>query len=187
MGSNIQLDEQHAQYAASLGTVREQAEFALLYNALNEMAHKVIYKVTRGKDEELAWDIATRIALRVNKFEGRSTFSTWAWRIATNSVLMTIRKKRIDRNFEMPLEELLEGDGPQTHSKANEVEAMLRPVSAVLKPKELQFLRTRLEGYTWQELGAKFGMSEGAARVYNHRIIKKIREVLNDGKVGEQI
>jgi RNA polymerase sigma factor (sigma-70 family) len=55
-----------------------------------------INRVTRNwQDAEDAVQEATlRAFLHLNRFEGRSTFSTWFTRIAINSALMSLRKKR---------------------------------------------------------------------------------------------
>jgi RNA polymerase sigma factor (sigma-70 family) len=55
-----------------------------------------INRVTRNwQDAEDAVQEATlRAFLHLNRFEGRSTFSTWLTRIAINSALMSLRKKR---------------------------------------------------------------------------------------------
>src|ERR1700753_3559047 len=55
-----------------------------------------IYRVTKNwQDAEDAVQEATlRAFLQLNRFEGRSTFSTWFTRIAINSALMSLRKKR---------------------------------------------------------------------------------------------
>jgi RNA polymerase sigma factor (sigma-70 family) len=55
-----------------------------------------INRVTRNwQDAEDAVQEATlRAFLQLNRFEGRSTFSTWFTRIAINSALMSLRKKR---------------------------------------------------------------------------------------------
>jgi RNA polymerase sigma factor (sigma-70 family) len=55
-----------------------------------------INRVTRNwQDAEDAVQEATlRAFLHLNRFEGRSTFSTWFTRIAINSALMSLRKRR---------------------------------------------------------------------------------------------
>jgi RNA polymerase sigma factor (sigma-70 family) len=62
-----------------------------------------INRVTRNwQDAEDAVQEATlRAFVHLNRFEGRSTFSTWLTRIAINSALMSLRRKRC---MEQPIE-----------------------------------------------------------------------------------
>src|SRR6202012_5547728 len=62
----------------------------------------LINRVTRNwQDAEDAVQEAHMMAfLHLNRFEGRSAFSTWITRIAMNSALMSLRKKR---SIELPI------------------------------------------------------------------------------------
>jgi RNA polymerase sigma-70 factor, ECF subfamily len=65
------------------------------------------YRVTRNRQdaEDALQEAFLNAFTHMKNFEGRSSFSTWLTRIAINSALMTLRKKR--NSHEIPLD-----DGP---------------------------------------------------------------------------
>lgn len=66
----------------------------------------VIHRITRNREdaEDALQDSFLRAFVHIREFDGRSSFSTWVTRIAINSALMILRKKRT--YSELPL------DGP---------------------------------------------------------------------------
>jgi RNA polymerase sigma-70 factor, ECF subfamily len=67
------------------------------------------YRVTRNRQdaEDALQDALLNAFTHIKNFEGRSSFSTWLTRIAINSALMILRKKR--NCYEVPIDG---GDGP---------------------------------------------------------------------------
>jgi RNA polymerase sigma-70 factor, ECF subfamily len=65
------------------------------------------YRVTRNRQdaEDALQEAFLNAFTHIKNFEGRSSFSTWLTRIAINSALMTLRKKR--NSHEIPID-----DGP---------------------------------------------------------------------------
>jgi len=57
------------------------------------------YRITRNREdaEDAIRDSFLRAFLHIDKFDGKSAFSTWLTRIAINSALMIIRKRRSSR------------------------------------------------------------------------------------------
>jgi RNA polymerase sigma-70 factor (ECF subfamily) len=54
------------------------------------------YRITRNQDdaEDVVQDAWMKTYVHLNTFDGRSKFSTWLTRIAINSALMILRRKR---------------------------------------------------------------------------------------------
>jgi RNA polymerase sigma-70 factor, ECF subfamily len=69
-----------------------------------------LYRITKNWEdaEDALQDSFMKAFLNINKFEGRSNFSSWLTRIAINSALMLLRKRR-SRN-EIPMEIAIDGD-----------------------------------------------------------------------------
>ena len=55
-----------------------------------------MYRITRNQQdaEDALQDTFLKAFVHLNNFDGRSTFSTWLTRIAINTALMILRKKR---------------------------------------------------------------------------------------------
>ena len=72
------------------------------------LAYRTVYRITRNQDdtEDVLQDASLRAFLKIKHFDGRSRFSTWFVRIAINSALMLLRKRKRWNLilFEKPLE-----------------------------------------------------------------------------------
>src|SRR5271168_468969 len=57
---------------------------------------RTIFRITRSEEdaEDGLQELLLKAFLHLKKFDGRSKFSTWLTRIAINSALMIVRKKR---------------------------------------------------------------------------------------------
>jgi RNA polymerase sigma-70 factor (ECF subfamily) len=91
--------------AARAGSSTAFAEIQKLYS---HRLFKRIYSITRNREdaEDALQDTFLRAYLALDSFEGRSQFVSWITRIAINSALMTIRKRRsrAEVSFELPSE-----------------------------------------------------------------------------------
>jgi RNA polymerase sigma-70 factor (ECF subfamily) len=74
----------------------EHLAYVELCRRHREMVFRVALKITRNRDdaEDVLQDSWMRALTHIGSFDGRSTFSTWVTRIAINSALMILRKRR---------------------------------------------------------------------------------------------
>jgi RNA polymerase sigma factor (sigma-70 family) len=79
--------------AAKLG---EHWAFSELWNRHSKKIFNTMYRVTRNRQdaEDALQDAFLKTFLHLKNFNGRSSFSTWLTRIAINSALMILRRKR---------------------------------------------------------------------------------------------
>jgi RNA polymerase sigma factor (sigma-70 family) len=80
----------------SLAKRGEHLAYVELCRRHSAMAFRTISRITRNKEdsEDALQDSLLRAFTHLNTFDGRSAFSTWLTRIAINSALMILRKKR---------------------------------------------------------------------------------------------
>ena len=73
----------------------EQA-YVELYNRHAPMAARVIQRIMHNTEdtEDLLQEACIRAFIHLKSFDGRAAFSTWLTRIAVNSALMMLRKRR---------------------------------------------------------------------------------------------
>jgi RNA polymerase sigma factor (sigma-70 family) len=81
--------------------------FVVLSQRHANRVFQTTYRVTRNRQdaEDALQEAFLNAFTHIKNFEGRSSFSTWLTRIAINSALMTLRKKR--NSHEIPID-----DGP---------------------------------------------------------------------------
>src|SRR5229473_6231813 len=70
--------------------------FAELWTRHSKTAFNMAYRITRNQDdaEDVVQDAWMKAYVHLNTFDGRSKFSTWLTRIAINSALGILRRKR---------------------------------------------------------------------------------------------
>src|ERR1700679_1434950 len=157
---------------------------------------RTIYQITRNwQDAEDALQDATlRAFSHLKDFEGKSTFSTWLTRIAINSALMILRKKR--GCYEIPFDgtddsgdnyECWElrcpAENPESRLARKEREELLR--DAILRLplllREVVELR-QARGYSTREIAQALGISVPAVKSRLSRARVTLRTALLPAK-----
>jgi RNA polymerase sigma factor (sigma-70 family) len=74
----------------------DQAAYIELSSRHAPMVYRVVSRITRNREdtEDALQESLMRAFCHLKTFDGRSSFSTWLTRIAINSALMLLRKKR---------------------------------------------------------------------------------------------
>jgi RNA polymerase sigma factor (sigma-70 family) len=136
-----------------------------------------IYRITRSWEdaEDVLQDSFLKAFVHLKTFEGRSSFSSWLTRIAINSALMMLRKRRvveisidstaIDGERWSGWELADNGKNPEEAYVQRELEQHLRSATRRLRPalQRVVHLR-RTEGYSTSEIAAVLGISPSAAK-----------------------
>lgn len=103
------------------------------------------------------------------KFEGRSKFSSWLYRIGLNVAFARLRKK--EKHDHVTLENsTLEGEDPSQMTNMELLTAILN----VLQPIEKSIVLFLVEGYEQQEIAEMLGLSYGNVRVKINRLRLKL-------------
>jgi RNA polymerase sigma factor (sigma-70 family) len=91
----------------------DQAAYIELSSRHAPMVYRVVSRITRNREdtEDALQESLMRAFCHLQTFDGRSSFSTWLTRIAINSALMLLRKKRT--RLETSLESSLANDSYQ--------------------------------------------------------------------------
>jgi RNA polymerase sigma factor (sigma-70 family) len=76
--------------------IGDHSSFVELWTRHSNRAFKMVYRITGNRDdaEDAIQDAWMKAYMHLNNFDGRAKFSTWLTRIAINSALMTLRRKR---------------------------------------------------------------------------------------------
>ncbi|MCK4755651.1 RNA polymerase sigma factor [candidate division WOR-3 bacterium] len=142
--------------------------------------HDLCYKMLRNYDDakDLAQETFLKAYRKINKFAGRSKFSTWLYRIAVNNCLNFIKKQR-------PTEELFEEitssgkDDPVQKYKSKKFREMIK--RAVAKLPEVQkavFTLRTLEDLSYQEVSEILKKPVSTIKVNHHLAVKNLRNYL---------
>lgn len=71
--------------------------FSELVNAYSERIYNLGLRILRKKEdaEDVLQETFLTVVQKIDMFDGRSSFFTWIYRIATNAALMKLRKKKL--------------------------------------------------------------------------------------------
>jgi RNA polymerase sigma-70 factor (ECF subfamily) len=174
------LKDQDLVAAAKEGSSDAFAEIQRLYS---RQLYITIFRITRNREdaEDALQDTFLRAYLALSGFEGRSSVYSWLTRIAINSALMVLRKRRNRTEAPFDLSSEQETGSPQFEPKdpglnpeqiydqrqrcANIKRAIGRLHSSLRAP-----LQTRLmHGSSLEEIAQTLEISEPAAKARLHR------------------
>jgi RNA polymerase sigma-70 factor (ECF subfamily) len=125
-------------------------------------------------------------------FEGKSSFSTWLYRIATNFALMKLRKEKMKKVSIEELKNLSNGlknsidfydwsENPYLHYKNEELKEILNEAINSLPPKyKTIFILHDIEGLSIQEVAKILSLSVPTVKTRIHRSRLYLREKLSE-------
>jgi RNA polymerase sigma-70 factor, ECF subfamily len=172
----------------------EDAAFReLLERHQGRVYHHALRLMGNAEDaEEVLQDTFLKVFRHLDRFEERSRFSTWIYRIATNEALMRLRKAR--RAREVSLDERLERDGGEwagdeirdfartalDHAMDAEIRAALEETLQELPPEyRVVFTMRDVDGLTNAEVAEVLDISVAAVKSRLHRSRMYLRNRLS--------
>lgn len=166
----------------------EFARMVELYSArLFRLAQKILEQPQDAED--VLQETFLKAFRHLERFDGRSSLSTWLYRIATNEALMLLRRKRPTLSLDEP-QESADGEAapvevmdwccmPEVELMSAEVRAQLdRAVAALPESLRVVFLLRDLEGLSTLETGEVLQLSETAVKTRLSRARLRLREFL---------
>jgi len=188
------MSEESLNNAKTLAALKsgDQIEFSRLVEATSTHIYRLALKILR--DPEDAEDVLQETYIKALKalpeFEGRSSLSTWLYRIAVNEALMLVRKRRVtlvpvEEDPEedevglttaltdwccLPEEELLSAEAHQRMEAA--IEALPQTLRVV-------FMLRDIEGFSIKETAEMLGLTETAVKTRLLRARLRLRDQLS--------
>jgi RNA polymerase sigma factor (sigma-70 family) len=143
------------------------------------LIHKVcrIYTHTAEDREDLFQEITIELWRGYPGFKGASKFSTWLYRVAINTAINRIRKKRPATE---PLETGNYADFPVSEDDGADQLSHLYRAIGQLNEIEKSIVMLYLDDNSYAEMEEILGIREGALRVRMNRIKEKIRTLTQD-------
>lgn len=172
----------------------DRAEFARLVEVYSPMIYRLGLKMLNNPQdaEDILQETFIKAYRHIGNFGGRSSLSTWLYRIATNEALMSIRRKRPDTvSFEVPSIYDTEPQDPlqivdwcclpEEDFLTSEVRARLDEAAENL-PVSLRvvFVLRDIEGLSTRETAEVLEISEMAVKTRLSRARLRLREELSE-------
>jgi RNA polymerase sigma factor (sigma-70 family) len=120
----------------------EQLAYVELCRRHREMVFRTVLRITQNADdaEDILQDSWMRAFTHIGTFDGRSAFSTWVTRIAINSALTVIRRRRTQR--ELSLDDPL---APDNRRVIEMLEPSRNPEERCLEKERLQLVQQAIK------------------------------------------
>lgn len=171
-----------------------RVEFARLVDAYSTPIYRLGLKMLGNEQdaEDVLQTTFLKALQHVGEFEGRSSLSTWLYRIAANEALMLLRRKRPSLSLD---EEPEDGDGeaippmqladwgalPESELLSAETKLRLdRAIQNLPDRLRVVFLMRDIEGLSIRETGEALDLSETAVKTRLLRARLQLREQLSD-------
>lgn len=119
--------------------------------------------------QDLLQDIHVQLWLSLKNFDGRSQLSTWVYRVALNTAISVLRKRRLPRTSKAPDDV---GDSGATHDSMD----VLREFLASLESIDRALLLMDLEGMPRDQIAEVLCLSSGAVAVRMTRLKQQFNQ-----------
>jgi RNA polymerase sigma-70 factor (ECF subfamily) len=143
------------------------------------LLHKAcrIYAYTDADREDLFQEIVIQLWKAYPNFKGNAKFSTWMYRVAINTAITGLRKKKdFITSYEpssLPVNISEESNSSADEERVHELYNAIEQLNEV--EKAIVFLYMEDRGY--EEMEEILGMSQGNLRVKMSRIKEKLRQI----------
>jgi len=170
----------------------DRAEFARLVDTYSGVIYRLGIKML--DDPQDAEDILQETFIKAYRylrdFDGRSSLSTWLYRIATNEALMLIRKRKntplsfhepldLDQEIEEPFQIVDWCCLPEKEMISAEARVYMRQAVEQLSPNlRAVFVLRDIEGISTEETSRALNLSESAVKTRLSRARMRLRELL---------
>jgi len=157
----------------------KQTLFLELIDQHKGILHKIamMYMDNSEDQNDLIQEIVLQLWKSFDRFEGKSQFSTWMYRVSLNTALTYFRKEKRKADRHTLLENIDQVDEVDSGEKETQLELFYKAVHELNKvEKALIFLF--LEGQNHKEISINLGISEVNARVKLNRTKEKIQIII---------
>ncbi len=165
----------------------DQDAFGALFDLHKKRVYSLCVLMTGDavEAEDLTQDAFIQAFRRLGTFRGDSAFSTWLYRVAVNTVLMKLRKRKPQQvSLDEPIcigSSLVQrdfgGDDSRLSGTIDRI-ALARAIQELPEGCRKIFVLHEVEGYEHREIAGLLKCSTGNSKSQLHRAKLKIRELL---------
>ncbi len=152
--------------------------FRVLYDRFYSRAYRLAYGMTGRHDlaEDLAQEIFMRAYQKLDKYERRSSFATWFYRLAVNHILNSRNREKKERHESTETQNALPaadtGKPVETGVLRQQIQGHINRALLSLKPKmRIIVILKDIEGLNIAEIAERLNCSKGtvASRLFRAR------------------
>lgn len=172
------------------------AAFEALIEAYEQKVFHIAYRMAGNLDDaaDMAQEILLKIFRNVGKFKGESKFSTWVYRVATNTCLDELKKAKRKATYSLD-EEFETGEGqlgvevadtaptPEQRVEGQEIRDAITEAISRLSEEHRQIIILRdINGLTYEEVADILDCSLGTVKSRISRAREQLRKILSQDR-----
>ena len=152
-----------------------------LFRTYHNDVYRYLYSLSHepSLSEDLASEVFLKVVKSIGTFRGEADIKTWLFSIARHEWYDYLRKKNRQIRTEAMTEFCESMDlGPEARYHRQEIIRRIYRLLEQEPERTRNIVVMRLDGYSFYEIGQKFGISESSARVIDFRTKDKLRKIL---------
>ncbi|MCR9013120.1 RNA polymerase sigma factor [Gabonibacter chumensis] len=162
----------------------ETAAFGQLVEQYSQRIFLLVLRIVRCREdaEELTQDVFLKAFRHLNTFKGDSSFSSWLYRIAFNTAISFVRKKKMRFVYseEKFMDNLLDTDKEAEQNEEVDLMEKLGKIIPLLPPEEVALLTLYYtDNRNIEEIALILSQTTSNIKVKLFRIRKKLYTLLN--------
>jgi len=158
-----------------------EKQFEQLINEHELLIYKIcrMYTYTEADRQDLFQDIVIQLWNAFPKFKGEAKFSTWLYRVAINTAITGLRRKR---DFIQSYEHAALPANTSDDTSTDIEEQLQEMYTAIEQLNEIEkaIVMLYLEDKTYEEMEEILGINQGNLRVKMNRVKDKLRNLTNN-------
>ena len=154
----------------------DETQFIQLIDQHQGIIHKIcrLYRDLKEDREDLFQEIVFQLWKSVPTFSGKAGFSTWMYRVALSTAIVTFRKKKPHIIYIPVLP-----DKPEAMQEPEQVQQLFVALKK-LNDEEKALITLYLEELSYKEIAEITGITENNVGVKLNRIKRKIQQLLKN-------
>ncbi len=173
------------------------AAFETLIGEYQKRIFAIAYRMIQNPEDaaDLTQEVIVKIFKHLDKFQGNSKFSTWVYRIATNTCLDELKKTRrnttvysLDKEIETEEGSLMgelpdQGATPEQAAEKKAVQTAVRVAIGRLNPEHKKVIVLRdLQGLSYEEIAEIINCSVGTVKSRISRARENLKKILSQDR-----
>ncbi len=163
------------------------------FEQIIEKHKRQVYRIVISiiKDPIDAEDITQEVFLKIfeslNKFKGKSTFSTWLYRISVNTSLTYLKKNKKNLEFIDDYKNFESSDIEENIYNRDLLKVIFKEANSLPKKEKLVFILKFQNGFSNKEIAEILKTSSASVKANLYHALKKIRSRLRQkGYIGDE-
>lgn len=146
--------------------------------------HNLCYKILKNYDDakDMAQETFLKAYRNIMKFDGRSRFSTWLYRIAVNNCINFMKKERPTEEIKDEIIDIPKDDPVDRYKKKQLRDTIFNAIAKLPEVQKSVFTLRALEDLPYQEISSILNKPVNTVKVNYHLAVKNLKNYLK-GKV----